>query len=163
MRKIFLIILIFSLLSCNNEDNSQPSYNEFYEIHENDKDVITFNMFPFIFKLFIDKSNKETKEAVDEIDKIKFLINENADARFIKDLNDHLPHRLYQTILTVNEGSAKVRFLIREKDGIANELIMIVEESKTCVIMNIDGNFNIKNVKNLSEKINVDDIIKYRL
>lgn len=162
MRKFFLIILIFSLFSCNNEDNYQSSYNEFYEIHENDKDVITFNMFPFIFKLFIDKSDEKVKDAIDEIEKINFLINENADDQFIKDLNNHLPHRLYQTILTVNEGTAKVRFLIKEKDGIANELIMIVEESKTCVIMNIEGNFKIKDAKNLSEKINVDDIIKYR-
>ena len=87
-------------LSCNNEENHQKSYNEFYEIHKNDKGVTSFNMFPFVFKLLIDKSDKETKEAIDDIKKISFLINEKANAQFINDLNEHLPHRLYETINT---------------------------------------------------------------
>ena len=96
---------------------------------------------------------------IDEIEKINFLIKENADVQFLTDLNDHLPTGLYETIHTINEGFAEVRFLVKEKDGIAEELIMIVEEEKTSIIMSIDGSFKISNLRSLSEKIDADDII----
>lgn len=167
MKKIiFIILTAVIILSCNNNDDSNTTsgFDEFYDLHQRDQGVITIGMPVFIFKLFIDRSNKHVKEAVDQIETIDLFIKEKAEASFTDEVMRHFPSRTYKNMYGSNTDEAEIKFMVKEKKDRVDELIMIANEkvNKNVVVMRIGGDFNFKDIERLAEKIDVNDLVKYR-
>ena len=163
MQKTVIIFLIIFIFSCQSNENSELNYQDFYENHKNDESLISFKMMPFLFKLFIDKHDEETNKALDQIKSVSVLINEKSDSHYVESLNKHLPDSRYKQLMKMNDEQTNIEFLTYEKGDLAEEIIMIVKEGNTCVVMFIKGSFDKENVKNLSKNININDVVKYRI
>jgi len=154
------------LYSCNDEEENTGSsgYDDFYDLHQRDEGVLTIGMPVFIFKLFIDRSNKQVKEAIEQIETIDLFIKEDAEDSFTDEVMRHFPSRTYKNIYGTNTDEIEIKFMAKEKKDRVDELIMVANEKKNdnCVIMRIGGDFNLKDIKRLAEMIDVDDLVKYR-
>jgi hypothetical protein len=167
MKKIlFFLFTVCIFISCKTEKEEEiPSgFDHFYDLHANDKNVITIGIPKFIFKLFVDIPNREIEEAVDAIETIDLIILNQPDSGLVTELYAEFPIKYYKPILSVQNEQGKIKFLAKEKKKKADELIMIVEQEteNNCVLMRIGGSFNIKALEKLAEKIDVREIVKYR-
>lgn len=167
MKKFLFIILSIILLSncTSNEENAIPSgYDDLYDLHSRDKGVITIGMPVFIFKLFIDKSNKQVKDVLEQIETIDLFIKEEAEDAFTDEVMRHFPSRTYKNLYGSNTDEAEIKFLVKEKKERVDELIMVAneKENKNLVVLRIGGDFNFKDIERLAEKIDVNDLVKYR-
>lgn len=163
MKNIIIISSVFLILSCQSNEDSELNYQDFYNNHKNDESVISFKMMPFLFKLFIDKRDEETNIALDQVKSVSFLINEKSDSHFVENLYKHLPDSRYKQLMKMNDEHTNIEFLTYDKGNLAEEIIMIVKEGNTCVVMFIKGSFDKENVENLSKNININDVVKYRI
>ncbi|MCF6366661.1 MAG: DUF4252 domain-containing protein [Bacteroidales bacterium] len=167
MQKLSVFILFFLVFSSCREDvpqKKQSGFDTFNELHENDKGVITIGMPVFLFKMFVNTDNKEVESAFGKIKGIDFFIKEGASDELTKDLYTHLSSKTYTTFLTLNNENTKVKFLLKENGEKLDEVVIVIHEQikNDCVILRIDGTFDIKNIEALADKIDISEIAKYR-
>ncbi len=114
--------------------------------------------------MFVDKNNKEVKDAVNKVKEIDIFIKDKADKIFTDDLNKHISSKTYKTLVTANEKDANIKVMINENKDIVSELVVVINEEKenSCVILRVGGSFNIKDVENLAEKMDIDGISNFR-
>jgi len=167
MRKLSVIILFFLVFSSCKEDEpvkKESGFDTFYELHENDSGVLTIGMPVFLFNMFVDTSNKDVKDAFNKIKSIDFFIKEGANDEFTKDLNKHLSSKTYKTFMTLNDNNSKIKFLLKENGENIDEAVIIIQDKtdNNCVLLRIDGTFNMKNIEKLADKIDIQEVAKYR-
>jgi len=163
-----LAIYIFSitiLFSCTDKNDAIKSgYESFYEIHGNDKNVLTFGMPKFIFKMFVNIPDKEIEEAVDNIETIDIMYITKPEKSLVTELYNYFPVKYYKPVLSLNENEMHIRFLGKQRRKKIDELIMIAElkNENSCTLMRIGGSFNLKTIERFTNGLNVKDLIKYR-
>jgi hypothetical protein len=157
--------MIIVLTSCKqNEEEIASGFDTFYDLHSNDKNVISIGMPKFIFKMFIDIQNKEIEEVVDNIETVDLMFIQNPDEYVLNEMNAQFPIKYYKSVISVNNEEGNIKFLAKEKREKVDELIMIARQksANNCVLMRIGGRFNMKTVENLAKNIDVGEIVKYK-
>jgi hypothetical protein len=167
MKKIlFFLFIIFLYWNCNEKEpaKTESGYDKFYEKHEHDAGVVTVGMPVFVFKLFVDRSDKNVSQAVDHIETIDLFVKENSDSLYFKEVYVFFPGKTYKTLMSSNDANAEVKFLIKELNEKVDELIGIIDdkENQNCVVLRVGGKFELKDIETLAEKINISEIAGYR-
>ena len=132
--------------------------DEIFKSYENQKDVTSVYVSAKKIQLFspsiMDMDGMNLEDKVDLIDGIYILTvseGETLDA-FRRDLNNMLDVD-YELLMQVNEEDEQVNFyIIQEKDQIS-ELLMVVDESDSCVMIRIKGRFTLQDIQAITEGV----------
>jgi wobble nucleotide-excising tRNase len=114
--------------------------------------------------MFIEIPNKEIEEVVDNIENIDLMIITEPSEILINELYSRFPIKHYKTVVSVNDEKAKIKFLAKEKKEKVDEFIMIAldQTDNNCVVLRLGGSFNLKALEKLADKLDVNEIMKYR-
>ncbi|SMD32416.1 protein of unknown function [Reichenbachiella faecimaris] len=137
------------------QDNAISKY---FAKHVSDTAFTKVTVTSKMFSLFTeiegeDEAEKEVLEALSKLKGIKVLINEepkdpatlysNAVTTISKDKG-------YEELMSVEDGDENVKFMIRDKGSIINELLMIVGGKEEFLIMSLFGEIDLKQIAKLS-------------
>jgi len=139
--------------------------NQLFRKFKKQAEVTTISIPGFVAKfgaLFIDKEDAEIKHLTKKIKGLKIAVvesNEN-DSRFLnkKWTINQLDSKLYEPLITVQDGKQQVHFLIREKEEVVKELVMFIKDEEESVMLLIEGKFTIKQTKKLINSIELNDL-----
>lgn len=156
MKKLTIVaIAIMCSLSSFAQDNAiSKHFSSYLSDTAFTKVTVTSKMFSLFTEIEgEDEAEKEVLEALSKLKGIKVIINENpAD-----------PYRLFtgavstvdkdgsfEELMSVEDGKENVKFLIRDKGSIINELLMIVGGNEEFLIMSLFGEIDLKQIAKLS-------------
>jgi hypothetical protein len=115
-----------------------------------------------MFELFteIDPEDEDEKQILDAISKLKGLKILAADSvtdakKLFNDAVKKIRARNYEELLTVKDATEDVQFMIKEKDGVIDELVLLVGGKKKFVIMSLFGEIELKNISKLSKSMKI--------
>lgn len=164
MKKIIVVILLSVMaLGARAQDDA---ISKFFTKYEDDMSFTVVNITSRMFNLFTDLevNNKEDKEVLDAISKLKglkILAKENVDnARALyKEANALIPAAVYGELMTIRDEDKNMRFVVKEGDGgKINELLMIMGGEDEFFILSLVGDIDLSQIANLSRKMDIEGL-----
>ena len=61
----------------------------------------------------------------------------------------------YEELMKVKDARENMKFMIKEKDGIINELVMVVGGKESFIIMSLYGEIDLKKISKLSKSMKI--------
>lgn len=161
MKKATAILLFLMMAGFINAQSLISSTFSDYESNEDYSRVsISKKMFSIMANLNPeDEDEKELINTVSNLDGLKIIVADstaNPDKMYKETLN-RMPKR-FEELLTVNEKSEKIVFMIDEKDGMVSELIMVLRGEDQFVLLDLFGKIDLKQISNLSRKMNIEHL-----
>ena len=111
-----------------------------------------------------DQSGGESiKKALSRIDHLKIL-NYTADSMqnisktVYAELQSSIPMSEYKELMVINDGGTHVKMLVKKKDDMITDFIMLVGESNEVVLINISGLLNLEELREISKSIDIKGI-----
>ena len=117
----------------------------------------------YMFSLFsnLDAGDKELENVLGKLTGIRILSSDKAkDTRvnFFTEIMENLPVTEYQELMVVKEKDQNFKFLIREKDDIITELLMVAGGASNNVLISIQGNIDLNTISQLSRSMKIDGL-----
>ena len=161
MKKATAILLFLMMAGFINAQSLISTTFSDYESNEDYSRVsISKKMFSIMANLNPeDEEEKELINTVSNLDGLKIIVADstaNPDKLYKETLN-RMPKR-FEELLTVNEKSEKIVFMIDEKDGMVSELIMVLRGEDQFVLLDLFGKIDLKQISNLSKKMNIEHL-----
>ncbi len=115
----------------------------------------------YMFSLFsnLDNQDKEFENVMGKLTGIRILASERSQesgVNFFKEIMKDIPVGEYQELMVVKEKDQDFKFLIREKDGLITELLMIAGGASNNALISIQGNIDLNTISRLSQSMKID-------
>ena len=159
MKTLFtLLALGLALIAQAQNDVVTKLFNEYY----NDENFVKISVSSKMFELFteIKPGDADEQEILDAISKLKGLKVIAADSvPNSKQLYTNAVKKIsgsgYDELMEVKDAQEDMKFMISEKDGIINELVMVVGGKKRFFVMSLFGEIDLSKISKLSKGMNV--------
>lgn len=159
MKNLITAILAVIILASCASTKEVEGYADFYKKYKHNEEVINFGLPTGLIGLFLNnKEDKELKQFLKNVDHFRFFIAEDSTKTLISTLYQYLPEDTYKDVMVINDGGDKVTFKARESGEAISEIIILVEEEKSFVVMNIEGEFTYEDVKKISKAIDIKKV-----
>lgn len=116
-----------------------------------------------MFRLFsnLETGDKEMENLFNRLTGIRILASEGKSVggiNFFDEIMRSLPAGEYQELMVVREKDQDFQFLIREKDGIINELLMVAGGVNNNALISIQGNIDLNTISRLSRSMKIEGL-----
>lgn len=161
MKKLAIVVLTLAFgMSAMAQDNAITKH---FSNYASDTAFTKVTVTSKMFSLFTeiegeDEAEKEVLDAMSKLKGIKVLISEdpkdpsglykNAVSKIEKD-------KTYEELMSVEDGRENVKFMIRDKGGIIQELLMIVGGNDEFLVLSLFGEIDLKQIAKLSSVMNM--------
>jgi hypothetical protein len=156
-----LIILIAACISISahaQNDVVTKLFNDYYS----DENFTKISVSSKMFELFtqIEPGDEDEDAIIEAISKLKGLKVIAADSvgnakKLYTDAVKKISASGYDELMEVKDAKENMKFMIQEKSGIINELVMVVGGNKSFFILSLYGEIDLKKIAKLSKSMNV--------
>lgn len=160
MKNLIIILVTVCIGFSANAQNDVVTklFNDYYD----DENFTKISVSSKMFELFtnIEAGDEDEEEILEAVSKLKGLKVIAADsignskelyASAIKKVSGNG----YDELMEVKDAQENMKFMIKEKDGLINELVMVVGGNKSFVIMSLYGEIDLKKISKLSKSMNI--------
>ncbi len=165
MKKIALVlVLTLGSLAANAQEDA---ITKFFSKYQNDESFTQVNITGRMFSLFanFDAEDQEDQDVIDAISKVKglkILAKEdisNGQALY-KEAFSLIDSKEYEELMTIREKDNDMKFLIKEKDGIIAELLMVMGSDDSFLLLSLVGDIDLKQISKLSKSMDIEGFEK---
>lgn len=160
---ILPLIAIFFIFQGRSFSQDSP-VDKLFEKYNGKEGFTSVNIDKELFETigsFAENDSKDLQKAVKNLRGIKILtytpgsIPKNKRINFYKEVIETIPLNEYKSLMNVESGDSKVKFLIRKKDDKAKELLMITGEDNESSLIWMTGDIDLKNIKSLTKELDL--------
>ena len=149
--KRYLIILIFALIPVSL--SAQSPMNDFFEDHSGAQGYQTIIYGKRMLDMMKDGASPDVKSLLNRISSIRIISTKKPEDRIVgMSREDVMDSMEYETISQINENGSRSEFYISEEriDTPEVSFVMIVSGPQGSAVMEIIGDFNVKDISKLS-------------
>ncbi len=161
MKKLAIVsILILSTLAASAQEDA---ITKFFSKYQNDDSFTQINITGRMFSLFtnFEAEDEEDQEMIDAVSKVKGLkILAKEDIANGQELYNEafrlIDSNEYEELMTIREKDSDMKFLIKEKNGIIAELLMVIGSEDSFFLLSLVGDIDLKQISKLSKSMDID-------
>ena len=140
--------------------------NQYMDDYASDEAYVKVSINSKMFSLFTElegnsEEEKQFLEAVSKLKGLKILASDslpNGSRAIYNKATADVDKAGYEELMTVKDAEEDIKFSIKEKKGIIEELIMVVGGNKNFVFLSLYGEIDLKTVSKLATSMNVDSL-----
>ncbi|MEL6562037.1 MAG: DUF4252 domain-containing protein [Bacteroidota bacterium] len=160
MKKILsaFVFMIFSVAAMA----QSPIIEKYMDKYEGNEDFTKVSLNGRMFSLFAQleggtEEEKEFMEAVSKIQGLKVLVGEKVEdaPKLFKQATAEVDKAGYDELMTVKDADEDMKFSIKEKGGVIEELIMVVGGNKSFVLLSLYGEIDLNAISKVAKKMDV--------
>lgn len=160
MKKLALVLLTVCIGFSASAQNDVVTklFNNYYD----DENFTKISVSSKMFELFtnIEPGDENEEEIIEAISKLKGLKVIAADSignskKLYSDAVNKISKDGYDELMEVKDAQEDMKFMIKEKDGIIDELVMVVGGNKSFFVMSLYGEIDLKKISKLSKSMNI--------
>ena len=133
-------------------------FNDYY----NDENFTKISVSSKMFELFTeiepgDEDEQEILEAISKLQGLKVIAADsigNSRQLYTTAVNK-ISGNGYEELMEVKDAREDMKFMIKEKNGIIDELVMVVGGNKSFFILSLYGEIDLKKISKLSKSMNI--------
>ena len=168
MKKLTLIL--FAALLCNFSYAQDNAVAKYFSAYQKDSNFTKVSVTSKMFSLFTDidtedPDEKELLEAMSKLKGIKAVVNEKSDNSselYYKAIETISKDRSYEELMSIEDASENVMFMVRDNGGVINELLMIVGGNKQFMVMSLFGEIDLSQMARLSRVLNIKGMEQFQ-
>lgn len=133
-------------------------FNDYYD----DENFTKISVSSKMFELFteIEPGDEDEHDILEAVSKLKGLKVIAADSignsrQLYTNAVKKISGNGYEELMEVKDAKEDMKFMIKEKDGIIDELVMVVGGNKSFFILSLYGEIDLKKISKLSKSMNV--------
>lgn len=160
MKNLIIVLITVCIGFSANAQNDVVTklFNDYYD----DENFTKISVSSKMFELFthIEPGDEDEDDILEAVSKLKGLKVIAADSvgnskKLYDDAVKKVSKSGYEELMEVKDAEENMKFMIKEKDGIINELVMVVGGHKSFFILSLYGEINLKDISKLSRSMNV--------
>jgi hypothetical protein len=159
MYKKPLLTFVIALFLCLQGFSQNDAIGKFFSQYANDDKFTVVSISPKMFKMMSkikwDDVDNDTKQVIQQITSLRILTTETNGLQYYKEAIQKLNVAEYEELMTVKSDGANVRFLVKEKNNLVSELLMLVGGKDEFVLMSITGNIDLDKISKLGGTLNI--------
>ncbi len=161
MKKLIITTIMVYLVAfqVNAQDTAITSLFDKYADNE---ELTKVNISQKMFSLFtnLEPDDPDTKELTDAISKLKGVKILAADSidngmKYYQEAKKRVQDTQFEELMSVRDGGKDMVFMIKESNGVINELLMLVGGDYQFVAMSLFGEIDLKQISKLSKGMNM--------
>ena len=136
-------------------------FKSLFEKYENEDDVTIVSISKSMFNLIpgnIKTNDVDLTSIISKVESLLIITSEkkdlkekmNAEFKAMVDKN-----RNYEELMRIRSGKSNVTFNVRKKGDLINELIMLVNDEKDFVAIQLLGNFTLDDIQKLTKDMDI--------
>jgi len=157
MLQVILLLMPVLLIAQN------AAFDKIMEKYKDDDGFVTVYITKHMFSLFAnieidDPEAEEFMKSINSIDGIKVLsaVDSLTDVNLYDEIMEDLPMKEYEELMVVHEKNQDIKFLIKKKNEVIKELLMVVGGDKSNSIVSITGEIDLKSIAQISKSIGIE-------
>ena len=160
MKKLAIILLTVCIGFSANAQNDVVTklFDDYYD----DENFTKISVSSKMFELFThiepgDENEDEILEAVSKLKGLKVIAADSVgnSKKLYSNAVKKISGSGYDELMEVKDAEEDMKFMIKEKDGVIAELVMVVGGNKSFFIMSLYGEIDLKNISKLSKGMNI--------
>ena len=161
MKRLTLILaaLVFSFTMMAQQTVIDKYFEKYADNDKFTKVTINQKMFS-LFANFDGGTEEETEfmQAISKLEGLKILVADSCDnpKELFKTTAKDIKKDGYEELMSVQDGDEDVVFSIKEKNGVIQELIMLVGGNKDFVLLSLYGEINLKDVSKIASGMSIN-------
>jgi hypothetical protein len=155
---IILIAVCIGYTASAQNDVVTKLFNQYYDNEDFTKISVSSKMFELFTNIEPgDESEEEILEAISKLKGLKVIAADSIgnSKKLYTDAVKKISTNGYDELMEVKDAQEDMKFMISEKDGIINELVMVVGGNKSFFVLSLYGEINLKNITKLSKSMNI--------
>jgi len=161
----YFVIAVF-LVATSTVSAQGELINKYLDDYSSNESFVKVSINSKMFSLFTElegntEEEKEFLEVVSKIKGLKILASDSLDGGsktvFDKAVKD-VDAAGYEELMTVKDAEEDVKFSIKEKNGVIEELIMVVGGNEDFAFMSLYGEIDLKTVSRLASTMRLDGL-----
>ena len=164
--KIIINVFILIMISLSAFAQKNP-VDKLFEKYGGKDGFTTVLISSKMFSMFSDMEagDDEFNNMISNIESIKILATEDESLldpgiNFYKEIMDELSLDDYEELMVVKEKDQDVKFLVKEKDDIIVELLLVIGGEGNNALISIRGIIDLKSISKLSKSMNIEGFEK---
>lgn len=161
MKKL-IIITVIGYLTAFQVNAQDAAIASLFDKYADNEELTKVNISQKMFDLFTnlepdDPDTKELTEAISKLKGVKILASDSiANGRkYYQEANKSIRKANFEELMSVRDGDKDMVFMIKESNGIINELLMLVGGENQFVAMDLFGEIDLKQISKLSKGMNM--------
>jgi vacuolar-type H+-ATPase subunit F/Vma7 len=155
MKTKSLLLIIYLL--CGSIVYAQSStINKLFDKYENEDDITVVSISKAMFKMIPDNVTGDIniKNIVHKIESMRIItsdktnLKEKMNSEFKSFINND---KDYEELMRVKDGKSNITFNAKKKGDILSELIMLINNEKDFVAIQISGNFTLDDIQDIAK------------
>ena len=160
MKKLAIILLTVCIGFSANAQNDVVTklFDDYYD----DENFTKISVSSKMFELFThiepgDENEDEILEAVSKLKGLKVIAADSVgnSKKLYSNAVKKISGNGYDELMEVKDAEEDMKFMIKEKDGVIAELVMVVGGNKSFFIMSLYGEIDLKKISKLSKGMNI--------
>ena len=155
VKYLLLIICIFG----SSVINAQNTFQKLFDKYDKEDDVMIVSISKSMINLIPRNINLENLNIQNLLPKLETLLIISSSNKYTKqDMSDDFKALIekdknYEELMRVREKKSSISFNVKKKGEIITELVLLVDEEKNFVAVQILGNFTVEDIQNISKNI----------
>jgi hypothetical protein len=154
----FLAVLFTALSSFAQEDAITKYFNKYIDNEQFSSVYISPKMFNMVSKIEIKDMEPEVQEVIRSMKGLRILHTEKNALQYYNEALKVINTNEYELLLTARDGGENVRFMVKDKGDIVEELLMIVGGETNFAMLSFIGNIDLKKIGKLAKALEIDNL-----
>lgn len=156
-------ILIIAFLAMSFQGFSQSDaitkyFNKYVEDTSFTVVYISPKMFEMISKLSEEEVDPEVKQVIKDLKGLRVLVKEGNGTKYYDEVTKTLNLKAYEELMTVRDGDQNVRFLVKDKAGVIEELLLLVGSPSEFVMISFVGKIDLDKIAKLAKTTDIEGL-----
>ena len=161
MKKIVISVAV--LLICVPVFAQDDVISKYFSSYLDDENFTKVSVTSRMFSLFTDietgdEDEKEFLEAISKLKGLKVISGDSIEDGMskYKDALKKINGKGYEELMSVKDGNENFEFMIKDKDGVISELLMVAGGKNQFHLMTLYGEIDLKKITKLASKMKID-------
>ena len=163
MKKLGLILVFATLISTFSFGQNDAISSFFSDYADDDRFTsvsIGPKLFSMVSKVTTDDMDPDVKQLIDNLERLRILSADLDDGMsYFNDAKKRINRKEYEELMVIKEGKdEEVLFLVKEKNDVINELLMISGSGDDFTLISFVGIIDLNVLSRLSKDLDIDGI-----
>lgn len=154
----FFVIMGTAVSSFAQGDAITKYFNKYIDDERFSAVYISPKMFSMVSKIEIEEMDPEVQEVIRSMKGLHILHTEQNSLQFYNEALKTISINDYELLLTARDNGENVRFMVKDKGDIVEELLMIVGGEKNFALLSFMGNIDLKKIGKLAKALDIDNM-----
>lgn len=152
------IMLMLSISGFSQVDAIAKYFSKYQEDTDFTVVYISPKMFEMISKLAEEEIEPEVQAIIRDLKGLRVLTTEKNPMRYYNEVTETLNLKSYEELMTIRDGNSNVRFLIKSKNDLVEELLLLVGSEEEFVMISFVGKIDLEKISRLSNSADIEGL-----